>query len=77
MRIDGFRPAGEFKSHMDNWITRFREAKPVKEGQSVLIPGDPERLMESERKNQGIPLLDPVVEDLKQLGERFNVKLGE
>jgi len=77
MRVDGFRPAGEFKSHMDNWITRFREAKPVKEGQSVLIPGDPERLMESERKTQGIPLLDPVVEDLKQLGERFNVKLGE
>ncbi|MBV6639161.1 MAG: Ldh family oxidoreductase [Cyclobacteriaceae bacterium] len=77
MRIDGFRPAGEFKSHMDNWITRFREAKPVKKDQPVLIPGDPERLMESERKTKGIPLLDPVVEDLRQLGERFNIRLGE
>ncbi len=75
MRIDGFRPAGEFKSHMDNWITRFRESKPISKEHQVLIPGDPERIMETERKVKGIPLLDPVVDDLKQLGERFNIKL--
>src|SRR5690606_12632141 len=43
LRIDAFRPAGEFKAHMDNWITRFRKAEPVKKGQPVIIPGDPER----------------------------------
>ncbi|MDZ7649666.1 MAG: Ldh family oxidoreductase [Cytophagales bacterium] len=43
MRVDAFRPADEFKKHMDNWITRFRSAKTV-EGQShLVIPGDPER----------------------------------
>ncbi len=73
MRVDGFRPAGEFKSHMDNWITRFRQAKPVIEGHKVLIPGDPERVMEKERKTHGIPLLGQVVEDLQQLGDRFNI----
>ena len=29
MRVDAFRPADEFKYHMDNWIERFRKAKPA------------------------------------------------
>ena len=74
MRIDAFRPAGEFKSHMDNWIGRFRNAEPVMQGHDVLIPGDPERKLEMERKKSGIPLLDPVVEDLKSLADRYQVE---
>ena len=74
MRIDAFRPAGEFKSHMDNWIGRFRNAEPVMQGHDVLIPGDPERKLEMERKQSGIPLLDPVVEDLKSLADRYQVE---
>lgn len=74
MRIDGFRPAGEFKAHMDNWITRFRAAKPIIEGHSVLIPGDPERKTESIRRKEGIPLVDAVAEDLKVLAKRFDVE---
>jgi LDH2 family malate/lactate/ureidoglycolate dehydrogenase len=36
-----------------------------------LIPGDPERELEAERKANGIPLLKSVEEDLRSLGERF------
>ncbi|PZX59571.1 LDH2 family malate/lactate/ureidoglycolate dehydrogenase [Algoriphagus ratkowskyi] len=74
MRVDAFRPADEFKAHMDNWITRFREAKPTPGNEKVLIPGDPERELEAIRMKHGIPLLDPVVKDLTELGERFGVK---
>lgn len=74
MRVDGFRPADEFKQHMDNWIRRFRNAKSV-EGESVLIPGDPERDSEVVRKREGIPVIGPVIEQLEQLGERFSIKL--
>lgn len=73
MRIDGFRPAGEFKTHMDNWIGRFRSAEPVMKGHDVLIPGDPERKLEQERRRDGIPLVDAVVADLKEVGERFGI----
>jgi L-2-hydroxycarboxylate dehydrogenase (NAD+) len=45
MRVDAFRPAKEFKSHMDNWITRFRSARTVDGEERVIIPGDPEREM--------------------------------
>lgn len=73
MRVDAFRPADEFKANMDNWIGRFREAVPV-QGQQVLIPGDPEREMEKERRVQGIPLLEPVVKDLEEVAARFKIK---
>jgi len=75
MRIDAFRPADDFKKHMDKWIKRFRSAKPSPGHEKVLIPGDPEREMETERMTKGIPLLKPVIDDLKFLGEKFEVEL--
>jgi len=73
MRIDAFRPAEEFKRHMDQWIQRFRSAKTVEGQEKVLIPGDPEREAETERMETGIPLLPAVVQDLQELGVRFGV----
>ncbi|MCM0060232.1 MAG: Ldh family oxidoreductase [Algoriphagus sp.] len=73
MRVDAFRPAEEFKGHMDQWIRRFRSAEPTPGHEKVLIPGDPERELELIRRKEGIPLLDPVVLDLIELGKKFRV----
>ena len=73
MRIDAFRPADEFKQHMDNWIKRFRSATPAEGYEKVLIPGDPEREMESIRRIEGIPVAETVVDDLKLLAEKFGL----
>lgn len=73
MRVDAFRPADEFKKHMDNWITRFRNAKPAEGFEKVLIPGDPEREMEAIRMKEGIPIIDAVADDLKKVGEKLGV----
>lgn len=73
MRVDAFRPAEEFKNHMDNWITTFRKAKTVSGQERVIIPGDPERESELFRKENGIPLNEKVVEDLKALGKKMNL----
>jgi L-2-hydroxycarboxylate dehydrogenase (NAD+) len=73
MRIDAFRTADEFKRHMDKWIQRFRNAKTVAGEASVIIPGDPEREMEAERLVNGIPIVAPVVEDLKTLAAKFSL----
>ena len=77
MRVDAFRPAAEFKKHMDNWIKRFRNAAPIDEKQPVLIPGDPERETEAYRMQHGIPVVLPVVKDLEELGGKFGIMLGE
>jgi LDH2 family malate/lactate/ureidoglycolate dehydrogenase len=75
MRIDAFRPADEFKKHMDNWITRFRNAKPAEGYEKILIPGDPEREMEARRRSEGIPVVATVVSEMLQLGEKMGVEL--
>lgn len=73
MRIDGFRAADDFKKHMDQWIERFRSAKPINGEQKVLIPGDPEREAEADRMANGIPLHEAVIEDLKQIGLKYDI----
>lgn len=75
MRIDAFRPADEFKENMDKWIETFRNAKVKKGEKAVLIPGDPEREMTDKRLKNGIPLLEPVEQDLEALGKKFGIKL--
>lgn len=74
MRIDAFRDGSEFKSHMDNWIRTFKNAKVSEGNERVIIPGEPEMEMQQERLKNGIPLLEPVVNDLKELAQKFSLK---
>jgi LDH2 family malate/lactate/ureidoglycolate dehydrogenase len=72
-RVDAFRPKEEFKRNMDIWIERFRMAETTEGQERVLVPGDPEREFENDRKENGIPVLDKVYQDLTELGERLGV----
>ncbi|MEO8109503.1 MAG: Ldh family oxidoreductase [Ginsengibacter sp.] len=74
MRIDAFRPAEEFKIHMDKWIERFKTSKPIEGIERVYVPGEPEAEFEKHNMENGISLLDAVVNDLKNVGEKFMVK---
>jgi len=73
MRVDAFRPVEEFKSHMDTWIRRFKSAKPSAGHERVYVPGEPEAEMIEKRKKEGIPLLEAVVKDLRELGEKLEI----
>ena len=73
MRVDAFRSKESFLEEMDRWITRFREAIPKAGEEKVLIPGDPEREMEAIRMTEGIPLLQPVMDDLQSVAEKLAV----
>lgn len=75
MRVDAFRPKEDFFRDMENWITRFKTSKTVPGEQRVIIPGEPEKEMEDARRKEGIPLLAPVWEDLKELAIKFNCNL--
>lgn len=73
MRVDGFRPAQDFKDHLDNWIERFKAAKTIDENKKVIIPGEPEHAFEQERKVSGIPIIDVVVKDLNAMAEQLGI----
>ena len=74
MRVDAFQSQDKFKANMDKWIKRFRSATSIEGQESVLVPGDPERIIEQERINTGFELLKPVENDLKALAEKFEIE---
>ena len=73
MAIDGFMEVDEFKTRIDEWVRRFRATQPAPGTQGVLIPGDPERIAETERLESGIPIIGPVVEDLHWVADKAGI----
>lgn len=67
MEIDGFSDVEAFKKRIDEWITVFRNTKPAPGHEAVLIPGDPEHEAEKVRVKYGVPLIESVVNDLREI----------
>ena len=67
MRIDAFIDLDEFKSQVDEWIHVMRATQPAPDTNGPLIPGDPEHDAAQIRRQQGIPLIMPVVEELREI----------
>jgi L-2-hydroxycarboxylate dehydrogenase (NAD+) len=76
LRIDGFIEPDEFKRQVDLLVRTFRASPPVPGTGGPLVPGDPERLAEAERRLGGIPLLPPVAAELEALAGETAVPLG-
>lgn len=73
MCIDGFIDVDEFKRQVDDWIRVLRATRPASGTAGPLIPGDPEREAEADRSRYGIPLLQPVVDDLLDISRRTGI----
>ncbi len=73
MRIDGFIDADSFKSQVDDYIRVFRATKPAPSTSGPLIPGDPEREAETIRRENGVPLILPVVNDLREVSKKTGI----
>ena len=75
MRIDAFRDPADFKAQMDDFVRTLRATRPAPGTAGPLIPGDPERQAEKERDVSGIPVLPPVLDDLRDIAQRTGVQL--
>ncbi len=73
MRIDGFIDPDDFKGQVDEYIRVFRATKPAAGTNGPLIPGDPERQAERERRDKGVPLLPAVIEELRDISSKTGV----
>lgn len=73
MRIDGFIDPDEFKTQIDDWIRTFRKTPPAPGTSGPLIPGDTERVAEAIRSQTGIPLILPVVEELRDISRQTGI----
>jgi len=73
MKIEAFIDPDEFKSQIDDWIETFRNTKPQPDSPGVVIPGDPEREAETIRSEQGIPLIGPVIDELRDISKQTGI----
>ncbi|HET6569785.1 MAG TPA: Ldh family oxidoreductase, partial [Rhodothermales bacterium] len=73
MRIDGFIDPDEFKRQIDEWRRVFKATRPAPGTPGVVIPGDPEREAEAVRTSEGIPVILPVVEDLRDISTKTGI----
>ena len=70
MRIDGFIDGDSFRHQIDDYVRVFRATRPAPGTNGPLIPGDPEREMEQLRRKKGVPLILPVVEELRDISRK-------
>ncbi len=73
MKIEAFIDIDDFKMQIDDWIDTFRATTPQPGTQGVLIPGDPEREAEQIRGQTGIPLVIPVVNELRDISKQTGI----
>ncbi len=73
MKIDAFIDVIEFKRQIDDWIRTFRKTLPQPGTSGVMIPGDPEREAELVNAKQGIKLILPVVEELRDISRKTGI----
>jgi L-2-hydroxycarboxylate dehydrogenase (NAD+) len=76
MRVDAFLDPYEWGRQVDDFIQTMRATKPQPGTDGPLLPGDPERDAEADRTANGIPLLQPVVDALRQISDDLGVPLG-
>jgi len=75
MAIDprAFRAEGEFEEDLDQVIDVLHNAKRVDANQPVLVAGDPERANKKERLEQGVPIPDDLMDQLRAVAKNANV----
>jgi L-2-hydroxycarboxylate dehydrogenase (NAD+) len=73
MQIDGFIDRDSFKRQIDDYIRTFRATKPAPGTNGPLLPGDPEREAEKGRRINGVPLVLPVVEELRDIAQKTGI----
>jgi L-2-hydroxycarboxylate dehydrogenase (NAD+) len=73
MRIDGFLDVDSFKRQVDDYVRVFRATKPAPGTNGPLIPGDPEREAEKLRRETGVPLIMPIIEDLRDISRKTGI----
>lgn len=76
MEIDGFEDVDVFKKRIDDWIEVFRNTKPAPGHEAVLIPGDPEHAAEKVRSKSGVPVIESVVNDLKEISRITHIEFS-
>jgi LDH2 family malate/lactate/ureidoglycolate dehydrogenase len=69
--VAAFLPPAEFAERMSVFAAMVRASNPADPSRPILMPGEPEQLIMTARRRDGIPLTDETVSELADLGARY------
>lgn len=75
MDIAGFIDPEEFRRQASDLVRTLRATKPAPGTEGPLIPGDPEREALEVRSRDGVPLVGPVADALRDVSNRRGVPM--
>jgi LDH2 family malate/lactate/ureidoglycolate dehydrogenase len=68
-----FRPEGEFERDLDQVIDTLHGARRADPARPVLVAGEPEMMTRSERLEQGVPIPDDLMTQLREVARSAGV----
>ncbi|MBC8248710.1 MAG: Ldh family oxidoreductase [Anaerolineales bacterium] len=74
IRVDAFRPLGEFKATMDDIIRRLKGSATAEGAERIYIHGEKEAEEEERRRQEGIPLHPKTVATMQQIAGELGVE---
>jgi LDH2 family malate/lactate/ureidoglycolate dehydrogenase len=74
MRSDGVISKEEFMHFMQQMTDEVRSEPPI-DGESVMLPGDPQMICAKNRMKDGIPLDDSTLDAFVKMSKKYNVVL--
>jgi LDH2 family malate/lactate/ureidoglycolate dehydrogenase len=73
ININAFRPVIDFKKQLDDMIKLLKNSPKVKGQDRIYVAGEKEFEIAQYNEKHGIPVLDSVVEEMKQNGRRLGI----
>jgi LDH2 family malate/lactate/ureidoglycolate dehydrogenase len=73
--IEAFLPKHEFATYVEGLLQRIKASQPAAGFDEVLLPGEPEIRIQSERERDGIPIPDTTWQKLADLAEALEVSI--
>jgi LDH2 family malate/lactate/ureidoglycolate dehydrogenase len=72
-KVDAFRPLGEFKKEIGEFIQYLKETPPAEGSSGVLYPGEIEHQREQDRRRNGIDVEDATWDKIKSLAQDYGL----
>ena len=75
LNIEAFSDVNDYRDRAGRYLERVRAVPPAEGFDKVMVPGEPERAREQERRRSGLTIPDSVWNSLVSEAERYGIPL--
>lgn len=73
VRVDAFRPYGDFTAAVDRRFQEIKAVPPAPGFRQVMIPGEPELRTKAVRMKEGVPVPEAIWEKIAAIADKYGI----